>query len=579
MTATDTAREPAPGPRRGETPSSPFVALLWLRAKLLQRQLTASRARLVFGITLGMALALPSLGSAVLLALALRDAEPETRAAAVHLVFAAAWCAWALAPLAGFRENEFFDPGKLALLPVRRETVFFAGMAGSLLNRSVLFFGPSYFVAAAALPRTALESAVALLVALVLLFQAIAAGQCLTLALLHTLRSRKFRDLAAALSPLVAVGVYAAWRSLAGAGEQSIATLLEAGRSPFLLLLPSGWASHALPGGALPLAARAGLALATLVTLYLLVRLGAALERRAFFSEVDLGGGGGAKAKAGEGAPRRKLLARLLEATLAPETAAVASKDLTIFRREPAMKAQIVSLAGFLLLPAFFAVARPGESRGLAAMQDPLPFFSLMLALVASGFLTNLFGLEGPGVSQLFVHPAPRSRVLLGKAIAALVLFVPVNLVLLAAGTALSALIRGTPFAAVLPSLGRHALFHAIFLVVIAAVGLFASIVAPVRAMPRGKRVTAQQAPEKRGCLTAVVRLSILLVSGLAAAPLAALVFLPLFLEVPAAAAVVLRVAAAAIAGVGLFVAARVAGDLLAPREAKIAALLTHAPE
>jgi hypothetical protein len=202
-----------------------------------------------------------------------------------------------------------------------------------------------------------------------------------------------------------------------------------------------------------------------------------------------------------------------------------------------------------------------------------------MLALVASGFLTNLFGLEGPGATQLFVQPAPRSRVLLGKAMAGLVLFIPVNLILLAAGSGITAAIRSRPVAEMFPFFGRHALFHALFLVVLAAVGLFASILAPVRALPRGKRASSQRPAERSGCLVGLLRVGILAIALVIAAPIGALVFLPVVVGVPPLASAALQLAATAAAVTTLLVAAKLAGDLLVPREARIASILGQAPE
>ncbi len=562
-----------------ERPSNPFLALLSLRATLLKRDLTTSRARLVLTLVVALALALPALGSAVLLGLALSPADPGTREAVVHLVLAVAWGAWALSPLLGFREAEFFDPQKLALLPVRHETVFAAGLFGAILSRSVLFLGPSFAAAATATARGPAEVAAAALLALLLLLQALAAGRCLTLALLHTLRSRRFRDAIAILSPLVAVGIYASWRGLSSADARWLEAAIAAGRSPALLALPSGWISHALPGIEAPFLTKAGFLALFASSLVLLVKLGTALEKRAFHAEVDIG------PRAREvGAKRRTpLLARLLDAALPAEAAAVAVKDLTIFKREPAMKAQILSLAGFLLVPAFFGVSRVGApgtggaSAGFAA--DPLPFLSMILALMASGFLTNLFALEGTGLPHLLLCPAPRPRVLLGKAAAALLVFAPINVFLLGAGAALTAALRGAELAPLVPDFVRHALFHALFLAVLASAGFFSSIVAPIRTLPRGKRVSSQKPAERAGCLHAVLRLGILLGAAVASAPIAALVFLPKVLGLGPAVAAAFALLAVATAGALLLLAARLAGDLLSAREADLAARFTKASE
>jgi hypothetical protein len=198
---------------------------------------------------------------------------------------------------------------------------------------------------------------------------------------------------------------------------------------------------------------------------------------------------------------------------------AVAAKDLQTLRRDPLIKDLLIRQVGFVVVPlgALFL--------GTRAPRQPAAVVSLLtytLLLGETPLLLNLFSLDDRGVAALFATPAARWKILLGKDLAALLLFAPIN-----AGFCIAALLflgapDHIPFAA---ALGAASVAAAL------AVGNFASAVMPYPLLARRRTALGSEARLPGGCLGFLPRLLLLPAALLLSSPVAFIVGLPLVLQ------------------------------------------------
>ncbi|MEN8149176.1 MAG: hypothetical protein ABFS86_05090 [Planctomycetota bacterium] len=479
--------------------------LVWLRLRTMFRSRRSGGQ--VIATVLGLVVLTALSGTLGLITLeitrGLSATESLERAAEwTHLVLFVVWMMLVTMPVLGFAGNEFYDITKLFIYPVSHRTVFVAQTIGMLFGGTALFFLPTLLGLAVGLPGGPAVRLLRVGGIVLFLFHCVAFAQLLQLLLLNLLRSRKFRDLVPIVAALFSGGIYLSFRLFGESGDPqaSMEAFLDRGFSDWLAPLPTDWLAGLIAPGA-------GLGhvivfLVAFVPLTLLVLvLAAVLQERAFHG--DLAAGPPVRAN---GAARSRWRAPRLLRRLPGTVRAIARKELRTVGREPVVKALFIQQFVFILVPIGFATASSPSALSWAIYA--FLFVESILAL-------NLLGLEGPGIVQLLSTPVPRRRILGGKVLANLVLWGPLNFLLLAIVLTLMGVFTRLPDPLGILVLGIESVSG---LLILLGLGCVLSVHAPFRIGARGRRALSQ-GQSNEGCLHGLSRLLALLVLALLMVP------------------------------------------------------------
>jgi hypothetical protein len=196
---------------------------------------------------------------------------------------------------------------------------------------------------------------------------------------------------------------------------------------------------------------------------------------------------------------------------------AVAEKEFKYLLREPYFKAMLVQVVYVFAMFAFGMTGFRTSPTQLLAY-GPLLVWAAMgfLLLGETSVLFNTLGTEGASASLLFLFPASRRDLLLGKN---LTLFTALSLVNLLVALLLCALTAG------LRTFPVIALWILLTTAIFVAVGNLVSIWAPVRLVMRGWRLQPQSA--SRGCTYYFLHALVSLGAALLAVPVLAAMTVP----------------------------------------------------
>lgn len=525
-----------------------LIALVGLRWRLDLRAALGARSRAAALLLALPALGLLSLAAAFLaftLARALEASQPQLLLAGLSALAGLLGLSWALSPLlAGIAATETHDLGRLLHYPVPLPVLVASSLIANLLQPLVLAQLPPIAALALGLAGSGPRFAVAACGLLLSLATALAAGQCVGLALHALSRQRRWHDRALLAGIVLGLGLSLLpllLLSSAGGSLRRMAWELLA-RDVFVLL-PFSWgaraAVHAGRGEALAFLSWAGGAvLATAATL----ALSSALAQRLYRGEVDLG----------QATP---LAARRARMRLPGAIGALVEKDLLTTWRDPRLKALVFTgvVGPTLVLLALW--------QGAAGRLAP----GMMLSLASFAGLgvlgSNVFGIERQGLGLLLGFPVDRTAVLVGKNLASMTLRLP-TLVLLGLATVV---VAGP---GLLP-----AVVTILLLTQLVAAGLdnFVSVLAPLP-LPVAGRDPSAPISGVRGLGAAALAVVSMLASLLVSAPFAFLAWLPHLLGLPALWLASLPLALAGAAGV-YFMLASWAARLLVRREPDLVAL------
>jgi len=409
---------------------SPVRLLVRLKLALVRGGLQAVgiRGRIAFGVAWVFAVCFGLLAGVGLTAV--RVAPPERVGDIALMAFAVLFLGWVLGPLLGVASDATMDPDRLALLPLGPRQLI-----PGLLATSAVGFGGLFtlvVLAGAVVGFVPLSgAAVVTVAAIAVLFATCVTGSRLAVTALSGLaRTRRGKDVAVAVAPLLALAFNVGLQLLSRRAGEGRAVLTG---WPRLVaeLLPSGPA--ALSVGAARqghvVVALAWLAPAAGVLVGAGWLWGVLLERVLTVAE-----GRGGKADTAAGArPRRSkdLFPRLLPFLPRTRMGAVAAKDLRMTWRDPRLRATYAALVFPVLAPIF---VYGGHSR----VEPALVFIPAGVMLPLGLQSLNELGIDG---ARYWTNVAAGDDIkadLLGKNLARAVVgsgFLVVALPLLAAAT------------------------------------------------------------------------------------------------------------------------------------------------
>lgn len=493
-----------------------FTLLLRLRFRLFCRQWQISKVAAI-----AVLLVLVGLGVTVWLVtstlvslhagLSASASERLTRLTAVLLS-----ALFVIGPLVGMRSQEYLDVTKLFVYPVRPTTVFTTTVLGGLFGISTVFVVPLLLLPPVAAQPQRVLGLLGLTFVYVVMLHAVV--QCVTLAFLGALTSRRFRDFTAILAPAIGLTCYTAMQGLVlstrhGTAPTALLRLLETDALAFLddvaVVLPPVWFADACTGSL-------GLevALMSLLALTLgLVVLGAFLTTRAFHGVTDLGDGSEAEAQPRTARPG--VIVRRLPHALA----ALYEKERLVRTRDPWMRMLIVQQIGFVALITIFE-AWIGR-RDFAAPTIPI----WLLLYFEAGFLQNMLGLEGAAFRSSAALPVAGSTLLLGKNLVWFRAFGLGNLVMVPSLALLGAWLGRRSFD--VEAIVVLTVTSCIVLPAMLGTANVISVLLPLRVPQRSRRALGQDQSQGGGCTTPIVRIFASLAALAPAAGVAILVTRP----------------------------------------------------
>jgi hypothetical protein len=475
--------------------------LLGLRLRLALRAAAGGQGRLVLTL-LGWVL-LAGVGLSLGIATArLASGEPALQGPLVRGVFLSVFLVQGALGALSVVASEFFDVSRLLHLPVRSREVFTAMTLAGLLSPMILVYAAPLVGLLVVVPGGGADLLFRLASVLLLLLLGHSCALGLNLLLLLAFTRRRIRDLATLAASLVGTGVFLLIRTLEP--DRTVEILVSDPARGFAWV-PSQWLARVFLEG--PEALAPGL-LALLVQVAILAAGGRALAA----AYLGLAPPSATPARARpDSIPTGGPIAELARATR------------RIYLREPHIKGLYLQQTVFLLLPILLLeIQGAGRGTGSGVLLVLLPG---LLALSHTAFVQSQFGLDGRGLQLLLLSPLPRSRLLLGRGLGLLGIFLVLDSLLATAAWGAVGWIQGIG-----PELRRLPLVLGavcILDLVMLAVGAVTSVVMPTRLFTPGRRALAGQRMEGAGCAAQAGRMLIFLPGLLAGSILAGIAVFP----------------------------------------------------
>lgn len=318
------------------------ATFIGLKLRLLANAFRSSSARAVVSVV-GLALGLGAMVFGVSLTVLLRTAEPAAARTLLVVGGSLLVFAWAVLPIIMFGVDETIDPGRFALLPIRRRTLLAGMLAAGFTGVPALATTVVALSTVMAWLRGVLPVLFALAGAVLAAITCVVASRAGTTALSGALRSRRVQDVLSVVMVLLVSSV-----GLIQLGAVQLATATPAavgGRIVDVLAwtpLGAPWAAPYDVVAGTPLLGIGRLAIAGATLLLLLAGWSVALRR-------SLEGGQAATAGRSAGAAwlTPELLARLLPSGAA---GAVAARTLRYQWRDPRQRRNLLAIPVILVV-------------------------------------------------------------------------------------------------------------------------------------------------------------------------------------------------------------------------------------
>jgi ABC-2 type transport system permease protein len=544
--------------------------LFWLRWKYLWRSTVSRRLAVVLGLVGGFVVS-GMLGFMVFLLLdkARRTgAESAIFSEGVTLGFAVLYAGW----LYFSSLSELFDPQRLVPYPIRPRTIFLGSCAASAVGQVPIYAAGLFAGIAMGWPAGAAAQAGRAGLFVLFVVHLVMLSRLLRLTFLQILSSRRWREIAMILGALAGAGfmlLQLALTSFRGDRQEvagAVKWVEEAARSglfsTWLCWLPSTWLSHAFElSGPSAWAWAGGFAASTA----LIAVLGGKAEERLAFSEPVFAYVPKKRKVAGESPRFLRGVIAWFGRWIGDDVAGVARKEAAVLFRDPTVRSRLISSLFYMAM--LFAFPLLGGRTKIFASPGAAGF--AMLGFVELLFFLNIFGLDGTALRTVALLPVDRRRMIAGKNLCLLTVFLPLNFIVITAfAIAFSRKTVGDESVMDLSLLPWDFAMHtAAFFVLLAAGSLF-SVFFPMRMIAPGQRINRMD--DDGGCVRALLRTAAFMAVGIPLAPVAfariAMSEMGWGAAVNAAMAAGTVVYAGAVYGLGLWLA----GKAFASREEKM---------
>ncbi|HEV2471775.1 MAG TPA: hypothetical protein VGS41_03865 [Chthonomonadales bacterium] len=499
----------------------PYLRLLfWLKLKLMFRGYRRSPVSLV-GVVITLIVMAP-LSAAVA---AFCYISFRSWVLAPHLlraVLTGIYILWLIAPLLGYALNDSYDITRLFIYPVTVRQIFAGAVLGSLADFPVLFLLPTVTAVVAGFGRDAATALAILAVMALFLAHTFSLSQAVLLASSGLLRSRRYRDMAILLIPIVSMIWYVGSQTLA---HHALTINWQAvSRSPVwsaVGYLPPGLAGHAVAALARGAYASAGAYCGALLLVTAgALRLAGWTVERVYSGEVTLPAQGVARAE-----PLRSQAASSHGselpgplAALPPAVQAMARKEFLYQVRDPYFRMVLMNV-GYMLCVAVYMVWSTGtHAPGISSNGAMIWASTWIIVLMQAQLVCNIFGTDGGAAMMLFSTPAPRSHIVLGKNLSHFAALSLVNTICSVVITAVDKHLSLAPMLFCFLELASISFM---------ALGNLVSIYFPVRMVLKGGKLRQQTA--SRGCGYSIVYMIATATGFLLLIPVLAGIIVPLY--------------------------------------------------
>ena len=507
--------------------------LFWLKGKLLLRGYRRSKSEWVGGLLLLFIFVPIALGIALWFGFHFVRAAPPENENWLRTALLAIYAFWVIIPVLGYSLNDSYDISKLFVYPLSMRQIFVGSIAGTLLDRPTVLLLPTFAAILLAFVHDPIAGVISVAALGLFLLHTLALSQAVLMAGAGLFQSRKFRDTAVILLPLIWVVYYLRFIVARQARYEQWPQFVHSPAWNVVSYLPHGWAARAIfaahrgdySGALLFLAGMAAITYAT----FLLA--GWALQR--IYSGETLSGPSAAIARTASAPPQPVAAAEKPAAAAAavwsivPEwmpqvVRAVADKEFRYLTRDPYYKMVLVNLLWPLLLPIFLAMSGGGNGDGSNARVFEGSWFvwmgPAMMTFSQMQLSYNIFGTEGGAIGLLFLFPASRRQIILGKNLFHFTVLSCFNITMTVIVFVLS---RDAGLALLL------LYWMQLCLLLNLSLGNLFSLYFPMRVVMRGWRV--QYRSSGQGCFYFVIYLAVWCASLILFVPVAAALALPMF--------------------------------------------------
>ena len=511
-----------------------YVRLLfWLKWKLLLRGYRRSKSEWVGGLLLLLLFIPASLGIAAWFGYNFVVSPAPENENWLRTALLVIYAFWIVIPILGYSLNDSYDISKLFVYPVSMRQIFVGTIAGTLMDRPTMLLLPTFI---AVLYGFAHDPVAALITAAALtlfLLHTLALSQAVLMAGAGLFQRRKFRDSAVILLPLIWVVYYLRFIVARQARYEQWGQFVHSPAWDLVSYLPHGLAARAIyaayRGDYGPsVLFLAGMGVVTYATFWL---AGWTLQR--VYSGETLSGPSAAGTVTPQAAPVAVGVPGAAHTTPAsaplrsivpdwmPQVIhALADKEFRYLVRDPYYKMVLVNLLWPLLLPIFLALRGSGGGDPSEARVFQANWFvwmgPAMMTFSQMQLSYNIFGTEGGAVGLLFLFPAARRQIVLGKNLFHFTVLSCFNIMMAAIVFILSRDLGMT---------GLLFYWMELCLLLNLALGNLFSLYFPMRVVMRGWRV--QYRSSGQGCFYFVIYLLIWFASLILFIPVAAALALP----------------------------------------------------
>ncbi len=502
----------------------PLRLLFWLKWKMMFRGFRRRRSSFVSSLLLILVFFPISVMLAFFANFGFQELSPVMGSHLLRAVLTGVYVFWLMAPLLGYSLNDTYDVTRLFIYPLSLRQILAGAVFASLIDVSTLFWLPMMITVCLSFSHDVISCVLVFVALILFLAHTLTLSQGIILATEGVLRSRRFRDAATILVPVLSLLYYFGNQTLMGRfGVIPWAKVVQTPAWGVVGYLPPGWAGRAIYA-----ASQGDFGVAVVYLMGLAAFTGGGMYvAAALLSRVYAGDSVGIRMASGSTDPQaqeslppvrqtrepgRSSLFRLLP----PVVLAVAEKEIRYYKRDPYYRIVLMNLV-YLMVVACFSV--------VGIRHDPLPpstTMGIIWGATAVHLLTemqiaaNLFGPDGSAASLLFLFPCSRRHILLGKNLTVFGTLSGINLVFLVALTVASRAIG---------HLGILLAWMEMALVIVIALGNIVSIYFPYRSVAKGWRIRQQSG--SRGFAYTLLYLGVLLIAGLLLVPVLAGLLLP----------------------------------------------------
>ena len=505
--------------------------LFWLKWKLLLRGYRRSKSEWVGGLLLVLLLTPASLGIAGWFGYNFVIAGASEVENWLRLALLCIYAFWILVPILGYSLNDTYDITKLFVYPLSMRHIFAGQIAGTLLDRPTILLLPTFAAILYGFAHGVFSAVIDIIALALFLLHTLALSQAILMAGAGLFQSRKFRDTAVIVFPLIWIFYYLRFVVARQARPEQWTAFVHSPAWDLVNYLPQGLAARAIfeadsghvLASCLYLAALAAITYGTFVLAgYLLQKVYAGDTASAPMS-VPAASKPLDSVPAAQPAGVRSSVTTVrswLPGWLPQVVRTVADKEFRYLARDPYYKMVLVNLLWPLLLPIFLAL-KGSSGQGY----DSGPYQQTWFIWMGPAMMTfsqmqlcyNIFGTEGGAVSLLFLFPASRRQIVIGKNLFHFLVLSMFNLAMtiivfvLSRDPALTALLFYWMELSLLINLSFGNLFSLYF---------------PMRLVMRGWRV--QNRTSGHGCLFFVIYLTVWFASLILFVPVVAALAVPM---------------------------------------------------